>query len=116
MNAFPGRKLEDAAGAGDWCSSGIIYQLVRNKKREFHRLKYEDIEFALNFGQALASLNCYYVGARGIMYNLTKKRFNNSITQIWKGNSPISNFKNKENYKVLGSWSKICSNCKNNII
>ncbi|MEO5563051.1 MAG: PfkB family carbohydrate kinase [Chitinophagaceae bacterium] len=60
----------DAAGAGDWCTSGIIHELGRSGAGGFAKKKKEDIKQALQVGQALGALNCLFDGARGAMYKL----------------------------------------------
>lgn len=63
-------KLVDAAGSGDWLTAGLLYALQRtgsglpaSEKNLLH---------ALRFGQALASINCGFAGARGAMYSLAR--------------------------------------------
>jgi fructokinase len=72
---IPGFKIADvldSAGAGDWCSAGIIDSIYRKGKSGFNGLNLKDIKSSIEFGQALGALNCYFDGARGIMYNLSK--------------------------------------------
>lgn len=85
MQAFKPSKMVDTAGAGDWCTAGIIHILGQNGFEQFSRATEEDIENALRFGQRLAASNCMYEGARGIMYNNnrsgSKFMFHNLSTQ-----------------------------------
>jgi sugar/nucleoside kinase (ribokinase family) len=74
--------LVDAAGAGDWCSAGIIDLLGKNGAKTLLKAKNSEIEYALKYGQALGALNCCYNGARGLMYNLAideVKRFTTAL-------------------------------------
>lgn len=80
--AFEVKNFMDAAGAGDWCSAGLIYLLGRGGKRGFERASSKDIDEAINFGQALAALKCYYEGARGNMYYLSKLKFKKYVHEI----------------------------------
>lgn len=59
--------VSDSAGAGDWCSAGIISSLISHGKG---KLTQETVRHALSYGQALGSINCYFDGARGAMYAL----------------------------------------------
>lgn len=59
----------DTAGAGDWCSSGIIKMICERDHLLTAQSKLE-IEQAINYGQALGAINCLFDGARGIMYNI----------------------------------------------
>lgn len=60
----------DTAGAGDWCSAGIISILSScfSTKKSF---SIKEVESAVRFGQFIAALNCCFYGARGLMYNLS---------------------------------------------
>ena len=62
----------DSAGAGDWCTAGIINVLCNGES--INIFEYTDLDFirALRFGQTLSALNCTYEGARGLMYNVTE--------------------------------------------
>ena len=88
MPAFPVSNLVDAAGSGDWLSAGLIHVLFQNESKFAPTQK--KLESALRFGQALASLNCHFVGARGIMYNLTKPRLFSLTEKILKNQRPFS--------------------------
>lgn len=72
LQSFPVHGLVDAAGSGDWLSAGLIHHIRKHKTiQSMSRMELED---ALDFGQALASINCSYVGARGMMYCLSKEK------------------------------------------
>jgi fructokinase len=61
--------IVDTAGAGDWCSAGLLYKLFSEDNFMSSALfTYNKLYSALRFGQALSALNCMYEGARGIMY------------------------------------------------
>lgn len=71
---LPAIHIEDAkdtAGAGDWCSSGIIHSLTDEKSNTLKNLSIAKLQQALEFGQFLGALNCFFYGARGLMYNLS---------------------------------------------
>lgn len=67
--AFNIPTLIDSAGAGDWCSAGVIQQLYKNNTT----LNSKSIIEILSYAQALGAINCMYEGARGIMYNMQPK-------------------------------------------
>lgn len=70
--AHPVSLVRDTAGAGDWCTAGLIKVLGAGGRRGFSSKSREQIEHALGYGQALASINCAYEGPRGLMYELRK--------------------------------------------
>ncbi|MBC9813942.1 carbohydrate kinase [Crocinitomicaceae bacterium CZZ-1] len=72
----------DTAGAGDWCTAGIISKLGHKGVKSFFDSGLNEIENALNFGQALGAVNCIFFGARGMMYNLTPNMLENYISEL----------------------------------
>lgn len=84
LKPFPLGKtlIKDTAGAGDWCSVGIIHTLGSGGFSKFSKLKREDIVLALNTGQAYSTLSICFNGARGIMYQLESKKFTSMANHI----------------------------------
>ena len=81
LPAFPVRNLKDAAGAGDWCTAGMIDVLAADRA-SFDRMSEKKIADALRYGQAMSALNCGFEGARGAMYGMEKPRFNKEVESI----------------------------------
>lgn len=82
LPAFTPTKFLDATGCGDWCSAGIIATLCQSGRDHFLASSEDTIQEGLLFGQALASLNCQYEGARGLMYTLPRKALFEQIRKI----------------------------------
>lgn len=57
-----------AAGSGDWLSACFIDEMVRAGKGTFPAVNASDVYAALVAAQAVASENCKYRGARGMLY------------------------------------------------
>ena len=74
----------DTAGAGDWCTAGIISELGREGARSFFESGLNEVENALNFGQALGAVNCMFFGARGMMYNLDQQHVTTHVNRLIK--------------------------------
>lgn len=74
LPAYPAAQFVDAAGAGDCCSAGLIWSLVLSRREHAWALAQSNLRTALRFGQALASMNCAFVGARGLMRVLSGKK------------------------------------------
>lgn len=85
LEAFPAKSLKDGAGAGDWCSAGVIDKLGRQGLLGFRKTSADDLRLAVRFGQALAAWNCGFEGARGGMYERDKATFERDIEQILRG-------------------------------
>lgn len=60
------RKVKDTAGAGDWCTAGILLKLW-NKLKTTSFATLDEIIRAIDHGQALAAMACGYEGPRGMM-------------------------------------------------
>lgn len=88
IDAYPLDKIVDTAGAGDLCTAGIIHRLGQYARRGFLEASDLEIENALKFGQALATLGCNFKGARGHMYNLTKKEIKQLTIKIMNNEVP----------------------------
>jgi sugar/nucleoside kinase (ribokinase family) len=76
---------KDSAGAGDWCTAGIIHLLGTKGLAGLKTLTEKELKQALDFGQALAAWNCRFEGARGGMYLVDKRRFHQEVNQILFG-------------------------------
>jgi fructokinase len=111
MPAYTVKSLKDTAGAGDWCSAGIIHMIGNDGEEGFESIREIDIENALGYGQALAALNCYYEGARGSMYKLSKTQFEKVSGEIWNGFSPTESAQELDIDRHLRTYRLICQNC-----
>lgn len=56
--------VADTAGAGDWCTAGLLASLFCAGAR--WNLSYSAAYHGLRYGQSLAALNCMFTGARGV--------------------------------------------------
>ena len=111
MHSYSVHELKDPAGSGDWCTAGIISMLGRGGKAGFSKLSPKTIEVALKFGQGLAALNCYYEGARGAMYSLTKEHFAELTSLILAGKSPLQSIYDFDTQYKLASEPFTCPSC-----
>ena len=80
LPSFTVGTLVDAAGSGDWLTAGLIHILGQNGVKG--KITESKLELALRTGQCLAALNCYYNGARGMMYHLSKTRLQNIVHKV----------------------------------
>lgn len=109
LTGFKINNIKDAAGAGDWCTSGIILNLFRNGA-DISTVNNTEIIFALQFGQALSTLNCTYEGARGLMYNIKPAELIHYISHIISSNNNEIHQPNQSTiYQVKNSGLTISS-------
>ena len=65
LPAIAARTVEDTAGAGDWCSAGILHDLLRVQWDE--RFTEARVIQAIKFGQALAATSVSFLGPQGLL-------------------------------------------------
>ncbi|SDQ99221.1 fructokinase [Chryseobacterium soldanellicola] len=82
--------IKDSAGAGDWCTAGIINEIGFQGLKSFSISTEDQIINALKVGQALGGLNCMFDGARGLMYNMDYNTVIKVLESI-ASNKPVSN-------------------------
>jgi fructokinase len=96
LEGYSIENVVDAAGAGDWSTSGIIMNLFKNEGTILMELSSEKIEFALHFGQALSAMNCTFEGARGLMYEVSRQELVLMISHIVTSSKHTINVGNRE--------------------
>lgn len=82
QSAPPVRYVRDTAGAGDWCTAGLLYELAGARESVQDE---ELVAKALRFGQALASVNCQFVGPRGGAYVLGRDEMLTQADAVVRG-------------------------------
>lgn len=66
--------MQDTAGAGDWCTAGLIFDLFGRSPELRTEIDNDALARALAFGQVLSTLNCMAEGARGLLSAWTPGR------------------------------------------
>jgi fructokinase len=85
LPAFAVEALRDSAGAGDWCTVGILSAVGTLGAERLGEFPEKDLQAALRLGQAMAAWNCRFDGARGGMYVSTKAEFDTAVGAILAG-------------------------------
>lgn len=112
LRAFHVEELVDSAGAGDWCTAGIIHMLGQRGADGFQDASEDEIETALNFGEILAALKCGYEGARGLMYNLTKVELESQVCELMGGGNLEKQMPLVSNANERQRLQFICAGCE----
>jgi fructokinase len=113
LPGFSTPELCDAAGSGDWCTAGLIHELMTGGTPVEHVIKDQaTVELAIKKGQALATLNCGFEGARGLMYAADAKHVLDLAASVTIGTEAL-NVKTISASKRVGKQhsSNICSSC-----
>ena len=85
LGALPAEEVRDTAGAGDWCTAGIIHKLAQAGGANLRRVDDADLREAIRYGQALAAWTCSFEGARGGMYSVSQEAFQRQVELILRG-------------------------------
>jgi fructokinase len=78
-------RLRDTAGAGDWCTAGIIHMLGAGGAEGIEDLTLREVQQGIKVGQAMASWACGFDGPRGGMYVADRKAFEKSLLGLLNG-------------------------------
>lgn len=79
----------DTAGAGDWCTAGMLTHLGGGGREGFEQVTDDKLAESLRYGQALAAWNCGFESARGGMYERTRKQFESDVAALMAGNNQV---------------------------
>jgi sugar/nucleoside kinase (ribokinase family) len=82
VNACKVTDVRDTAGAGDWCTAGIIHRLGRQGLSGFKTTSVTKLQDAIRFGQALAAWTCAFEGALGGMYQVDRIAFKAEVAKL----------------------------------
>lgn len=85
LPAIPAAVVRDAGGSGDWCTAGFLHRLAQHGADGFARSSQEEVREALRFGQALATWNCAFEGARGGSYAVSRDRWHADVRRLLDG-------------------------------
>ena len=111
MPAYPVTDMVDEAGAGDWCTAGLISALGQMGAASFLKAEPPKLEQALKLGQAMAAVNCNFPSARGAMYSLLPSEMNAMTTGLMEGKLSRYGTELPSNENLHNFVSMICSRC-----
>lgn len=108
---IPAEVLRDTAGAGDWCTAGIIYMLGAKGANGLDTLTFDEVREAVRVGQAMASWACGFDGPRGGMYAVGKSAFQKSVLGLLNGRTESANKVNKVPIPAGTRLAFVCESC-----
>jgi fructokinase len=110
--AYHLKYIKDSAGCGDWCSAGMIHILGVLTNGHLQNVTHEVMEYSLKFGQTLAALKCYFEGARGLMYNMSKENLKELVKRAWVNTGLFNASLNGFHETHSTTLNLICPNCR----
>lgn len=114
VEAFMLKRVQDTAGAGDWCTAGIIHALGASGLAGLKSASVAKVIRASMFAQALSAWNCGFEGARGGMYTSTIEDFHRSIHEILAAKSHNVVSLDDDQCHPTKVVARICSSCRGN--
>lgn len=82
MESIPAVRIRDTAGAGDWCTAGLIHRLFPTGASALDVATDGSLRDALRYSQALSAWTCGFEGARGGMYEVEKGQFREQVASL----------------------------------
>lgn len=82
LEALPATRVRDTAGAGDWCTAGVVHKLFPEGAAAIESATDASVRDAIRYGQALAAWACGFEGARGGMYETEKSQFEREVAAL----------------------------------
>lgn len=111
-DAYPVPLPLDTAGAGDWCTAGILHVLAASGARGLKAVSAAKLHDAMKFGQALAGWNCRFEGARGGMYEKTSTEFRAEVRAILTVRRTNSVEHDAQQVQSVRAVAGVCSHCR----
>ena len=112
MPSYPVIDMIDEAGAGDWCTAGLINSLGQKGATSFWEAEPEELEESLRLGQAMAAVNCNFPSARGAMYSLLPSEMNSTAIELIEGKRNGDGTKLAFNTTSDNLVNMVCSRCR----
>jgi len=103
--------VKDTAGSGDWCTAGLLSKVAAKGFAGFSKATDRQIADAVRFGQALAAWNCRFEGARGGMYAVSKKQFQQQVNELLAGSGKVIPINTEASLQGPGA-SGVCNVCE----
>jgi fructokinase len=102
----------DTAGSGDWLTAGLLSRLAVRGRKGLRTASNGAIEQALTFGQALASWNCAFEGARGGMYEQPHAPISPVVLSILEEHGVMSRQRKTRPKVMRRSAEEVCDRCQ----
>jgi sugar/nucleoside kinase (ribokinase family) len=111
LDSFNATTVIDTAGAGDWCSAGVLMMLGAKGLVGFLKTPSKTLRDALLFGQAMATWNCQFEGARGGMYAMDKRSMHRQVNKILLGEANKFTIAAKPSFPYVSVFRCTATDC-----
>jgi fructokinase len=115
VSAYSVETVKDSAGAGDWCTAGLIHKLGAKGAFGFNTTTRQELSEAFAYGQALAAWSCSFESPRMGMYKLTQAELQRQVARIRAAQTPttfVQDALGKLKMNGAGKDSHLCLECR----
>lgn len=112
LEALPATRVRDTAGAGDWCTAGVIHKLFPEGASAIESVTDAEVRDGIRYGQALAAWTCGFEGARGGMYEVEKSQFEGEVAALLGKTSGGIAVGNSRRSKTQNGVACLCPSCE----
>jgi fructokinase len=107
VRALSVAQVIDAAGAGDWTTTGLLHALLAAEPTA-RRFSEQQIRDAIGWGQAVAALNCAWRGARGIARARDAATVSREAAALLAGTTMVQSASERFSARVSGPLCRVC--------
>ena len=86
--SLPTSETADTAGAGDWFTAALISKFS-NGLDDLSGLRANALDEILDYANSVAAWNCFFEGARGGMYTVSKRQFLAHVRNLQDGHTQV---------------------------
>jgi fructokinase len=112
LKSIPATLVRDTAGAGDWCTAGIVYRLFPPGASALETATDASVRDAIRYGQALAAWTCSFEGARGGMYEIERDLFNEQVAALLGARSEGKLDNSPRQLAAKNAMTCLCPSCE----
>ena len=110
--SFPVPSVKDTAGAGDWCTAGLIERLARKGSRGLKVATLAGVRGAFRYAQAASAWNCAFEAPRGGMYHSSREAFARDIAEIIAKRSGSEASPESNQDALKSAIGRLCPGCE----
>lgn len=112
LESVAAARVLDTAGAGDWCTAGIVHRLFPAGALALETATDASLRDAVRYGQALGAWTCGFEGARGGMYEVEKDRFNEQVAVLLGARSKRESGTSLQHLTAKTAVTTLCPSCE----
>lgn len=105
-------RVRDTAGAGDWCTVGILHMMAQGGAAALEHIPGDVLHEAIFVGQALSAWTCQHEGARGGMNATSPAQLSAAVERAWRRDASLQAGTVAQAVTTRPSRLALCRDCK----